>query len=429
MKKSRFAGVSATVLALVAVTGCSTAPSSSPADGEQTITFLHPLSNAFTEAIAAFEEAHPNISVNEQAVPFDEMIAQTQARLGSGDTSIDVIAVDPPRLPSMAHAGWLEDVSDVKSSMDAVITENGIASVTWGGKQWAYPVWTGDNFLFYNRALLEEAGVSEPESAPDGRLTWQQLVDDATAVQASGAAQFGFGFDQVDRYYALQSIAMSLGAGTGLDGKDNLTADVTTPQWQEFADWYASIHKSGLAPVGIDPAQMPDLFTSGKVAYLVGAPTRIGVFQESGLKDGWGVAPLPYWEGGDIVTPTDSFSLGVSAYSTKKDAARMFTEFISLTPEGSSAASAIYNLFPVNKDALPVFVERVNGLAADVGTTIESIFEVDSEYAVRRPGSIGYVDFETSMNKAFADIRNGADPAGALASSEKQLNSDLGRFR
>jgi multiple sugar transport system substrate-binding protein len=43
--------------------------------------------------------------------------------------------------------------------------------------------------------------------------------------------------------------------------------------------------------------------------------------------------------------------------------------------------------------------------------------------SVSRPISIGYVDFESTMNKAFADIRNGSPAPARL----KQANSELDR--
>ena len=44
------------------------------------------------------------------------------------------------------------------------------------------------------------------------------------------------------------------------------------------------------------------------------------------------------------------------------------------------------------------------------GPQLAAIIENElAKNAVARPTSVGYVDFETVMNKAFADIRNGSD--------------------
>ena len=46
-----------------------------------------------------------------------------------------------------------------------------------------------------------------------------------------------------------------------------------------------------------------------------------------------------------------------------------------------------------------------------------------------RPRTIGYVAFETVMNKAFSDIRNGNDVADTLNSAERQLSSAFRRLK
>ena len=42
--------------------------------------------------------------------------------------------------------------------------------------------------------------------------------------------------------------------------------------------------------------------------------------------------------------------------------------------------------------------------------------------ALARPVSVGYVQFESVVDKAFADIRNGADVKSRLAQATQQLN-------
>jgi multiple sugar transport system substrate-binding protein len=57
--------------------------------------------------------------------------------------------------------------------------------------------------LFYNKDLLQKAGITPPSGDPTGRLTWDQLLADARKAQQAGA-RWGFCFEQVDRYYQLQ---------------------------------------------------------------------------------------------------------------------------------------------------------------------------------------------------------------------------------
>src|SRR5690606_6283383 len=148
-----------------------------------------------------------------------------------------------------------------------------------------------------------------------------------TTAQKAGA-KYGLGFEQVDRYYQLQPLVQSFGASSGLVGDDALTPHVNSDEWKKWGGRYQGIHTSGLAPIGVDATQMPEMFTSGQVAYFIASSTRVRAIQESPLKDKWGVAPFPYYAGGETYTPTDSWAIGVSAYTTHEEAAREFARFL-----------------------------------------------------------------------------------------------------
>lgn len=416
-------GVAAGAVALAA---CGDASS----NGQTTITFLHAHQGAFDDAIAAFEEANPNITVEQEAVPFDEMISQVQARLGAGDDSLDIVAVDPPRLPNMVSQDFLDPVSDDASSqMREVVSEVGFNSVTWEDGQWAYPVWTSDNLLFYNKSALAEAGVDEPGQSADERMTWEQVLDSAQRVIESGASDYGFGIEQVNRYYALQPMIMSIGAGAGLEGDPALEPSVNTPEWNTFGEWYGDLFTSGVSPQGVNSEQMPTIFQSGQLAFFLAGPTFITEFEDSDIAGNWGMAPHPYFESGEVVTPTDSWAVGVSAHSAKKDAAHTFAEFVTLTAEGASLMSANDNLPPVHVEAYSDFVVRMTDVAGSTVEHLDEIITVDSEnHAEHRPNSIGYVDFETNMNDAFSDIANGGDVAQVLDTAQEALVRQLERY-
>ena len=422
----RTAGVILASASILLVSGCAGQPQSTGND--VTITFLNPHVGGYDAVIAAFEVANPTIQVEQQSVPFDQMISQTQARLGSKDSSIDVVSVDPPRLPDMVEKGFLMDVSSRADEMDKKFTESGIKSVTWEGKQWAYPLWTSDNFLFYNKDVLTAAGIALPGATDADRMTWEQVLAAAQKVKESGAAEYGFTIEQVDRYYSLQPLLTSMGAGSGLTGDGNLVPEVNSSKWNEFGTWYQNLYDSGLSPKGVDPAQMIDLFKTGQSAFLLGGPTRIADLQASDLADKWGMAPHPYFEGKEIVTPTDSWAIGVSAYSENQDAARKFAEFATLDTDGSVAASSKLNLPPVNTEAFPKYVNFLKSVAPNQVIELPALFDIDTaQYAVHRPSSVGYVEFETTMNKAFADIRNGGDVTSILDKAQDVLERQLAR--
>jgi hypothetical protein len=52
-----------------------------------------------------------------------------------------------------------------------------------------------------------------------------------------------------------------------------------------------------------------------------------------------------------------------------------------------------------------------------------------SNTAVNRVQTIGYIEFETILNQAFADIRNGADAKTALDNAQTQLTTAWKKYK
>jgi multiple sugar transport system substrate-binding protein len=192
-----------------------------------TITFLNPeIKGSFDPLIKRFEAKHPNIDVRSINVPFDQINSTLQARLGARDSSLDVYVVDPPAIPNLVERGFLVDLSVLKDQAQSASLEAAFESTQYEGKLWALPIWTSEQYLYFNRDLLRKAGVEPPPMDPDERWTWEQTVDAARKARTAGA-RWGLLFDQTDRYYQLQALAESAGGGPGLKGDRNL--DPTSP--------------------------------------------------------------------------------------------------------------------------------------------------------------------------------------------------------
>ena len=263
----------------------------------------------FQPAITAYEKANPGTSISYTQVPFDALNAQIQARVGSQDSSIDLYAADPPRIPAFAKRGYLLDLTPYHDQVAAGASKTAISAVSFAGKIWAFPMWTSTQLLFVNSTLLQRSHVAAPSPDPADRLTWDALLELARQTQKS-ASRWGFTFEQVDRYYQLQMLFSSAGGGSGLTGIDNLTPDITGPAWRRMATWYSALFKDGISPRGVSPEQTPDLFATQQVAFFVGGPWNFSKFNSA--KDlHYTVAPVPYVSGGHPSTPTDSWAVAI----------------------------------------------------------------------------------------------------------------------
>jgi multiple sugar transport system substrate-binding protein len=287
--------------------------------------------------------------------------------------------------------------------------------------------------LFYNRAALKKAGVEPPSTDPNKRLTWAQLLALAKKVQDAGGAKWGLMFQQVDRYYQLQPLFESSGAGSGLTGGDLLTPAIDTDKWIQTAKWYADTFESGLSPRGIDASQTDTMFGSGDIAFFVGGSWAIPRWLKSGLKD-FGVAPMPYFAGGKPVTPTGAWSWAVNPHSAHKDMANKFLQFATLTAKGSALTVENFPLPPANPGGFEIFSKKfIDNAPEGLKQQYEQIMNITSyelkNTAIVRPRTVGYVAFETVINQAFSDIRNGGDVGETLSAAQKQLSSSFRRLK
>lgn len=378
--------------------------------------------------ITGFEKANPTVKIVYTQVPFDNLNAQIQARIGAQDAGIDVYLADTPRIPAFASRGYLLDLSAYLPQIKAVANATAINAVSYDGKAWAFPMWTSTQLLFYNRDLLQKAGIQPLKTDEGDRLTWAALVDLATKAK-SGGSTWGFSFEQVDRYYQLQPLFESAGGGSGLTGNGNLTPDITNPAWVKTAEWYQSTFNSGISPRGVPPEQIPDLFANGQLAFFLGGPWNFDQFNAA-TKLNYGVAPVPYFQGGKPVTPTDSFAVGVNPYAANKDLAVKFAQFMTLDPEGNSLTVEANPVPPTNAKAYDRYIDGIAKLGNGVGGPAKEIITDEiAKTAVGRPRSVGFVAFEEVMNRAFSDIRNGSDVHQTLEEAQTQLTSTLSRVR
>ncbi|OEO29085.1 hypothetical protein VW23_002510 [Devosia insulae DS-56] len=384
---------------------------------------------SFDAAIAAFEAENPDIKVNFETVPFDSMVPTIESRVGGKDSSLDLFLVDTPRVPAMANSGYLRDISDRLGAVEAVASEAAQSVLKYNGTLYALPLWTSTQLMYYNKDLFDAAGIAYPSSDAAARMTYDETVALARQVMAGSDAKYGFVPEQIDRYYQLQPIFEGNGGGTGLTGEGNLTPDVANDKWIAAGKFYSSLFEDGLAPRGIAVDQMQSVFTSGETVFYVTGPWRLKAFDEA-TNLNFGLAPIPYWTDSKAQTPTDSWAVGISPYAAHPEAALKFAEFITLNPAGVGLVLESIPNVPVNQQAYGPYIDWLAGENPAVGDDLKKIMTYElADTPVPRPRSIGYVAFETVLNRAFSDIRNGSDVASTLQQAQQQLGSQLRRIQ
>lgn len=430
--------LSALIAVALLAAGCSSSSddeTTTTADSDETTTTVASTDEAVTISLLTFNSPeqiqplmdayavdHPNVTIDVQSVPFGELNAVIESRVGAGDSSVDVFLVDQPRVSALAEKGYLLDLTDRVTIPDGTLLEQSVEWSTYDNRLYVLPVQTSTQLLFYNPDVLAAAGFDPLSTDPANRMTWEDIVTQATAAQAAGT-EWGILFEQGASPYQVLPIVESLGGGTGLTGDQNLTPALTTPGWLEGMQWWSDVHETGVIPRGMGFGVTGETFAAGNAAFFLAGPWQIGILGSQDLPFEVGVAPHPYFASGDAVTPTGSFTWGVNPASEKIDAAVEFAEFVSLDPVGSAAIAAGDPNIPTNTAALTEYLAQ-DSFQQGVDATIADLIEYEAFNTARlRPLTIGYIQYETIVGAALEDIRNGLPIDSTLSNAESELTS------
>ena len=109
----------------------------------------------------------PRIAVHRQRT-------QLARRLAAGDSSTDLMSLDPVFVPEFANAGWLRPFEGEQADqvLDDDVLRGAAETVTWEDQVVAAPQWANTQVLWYRKSLAEAAGLDM-----SGPVTWDQVID------------------------------------------------------------------------------------------------------------------------------------------------------------------------------------------------------------------------------------------------------------
>jgi multiple sugar transport system substrate-binding protein len=266
--------------------------------------------------------ASTNITVDVQAIPWDQVTAKLTTAVASGNGP-DVMQVGLSQLGDFQKAGALADLSSSIGGYPNLASGNFLDAVSTdklnpAGKVLSVPWISDTRVLFYRTDILAAQGIATPPT------TWTQLKDDATKLATRGKDKYGYYIPQWDAPLPVEFTWQAGGDVVDSSGKVNLD----TPEFQQAVDFYLSFYTDKVVPTASDFDQTQG-FISGSAPMLISGPylaKSIGD-QAPQLSGKWGVSVLP-----SDKTGTSLFAgsdLGVFSKSTKVDAALKLLNFMS----------------------------------------------------------------------------------------------------
>ncbi|WP_435853133.1 sugar ABC transporter substrate-binding protein [Streptomyces smyrnaeus] len=311
--------------AVLAMAGCSSDTGAGGAQSSDTYTWWDPYpqhkkSSEWAERVA---KCGDKAGVTIKRTAYDTTALTNQALLAAQEgTSPDLMLLDNPAVSTLADTGMLTTMKEFGLGTSG-IDKNLLAAGVVDGKKYGIPVGANTLALYYNKDVLDAAGV-DPASVKD----WDSLT--AALKKVTGAGKKGITFAGIGTEEgSFQFLPWFWGAGADLHDLDSPEAADALRLW---TDW----RKRGYAPESvINNSQNTtwEEFLTGKFAFAVNGTWQVdsaakakfdtGVLQIPG-KDG-GVAPTP--TGGEFITAPVQKDTG--RYDVTKKIVKCMT-----TPEG-----------------------------------------------------------------------------------------------
>jgi trehalose/maltose transport system substrate-binding protein len=198
--------------------------------------------------------AKGTFQVKIQILPNDasQQREQLVRRLAAGDSSIDVMSLDPPFVAEFANASFLRpfEGEDLKTLTNGVL-DAPLKTAYWKDKLVAAPFWANTQLLWYRKSVVRAAGV-DPDSPS---FTWGEMIKTAVSqhkvIGAMGNRYEGY-------MVWINALVMSAGGEiiTNVEAGKNATPTINSPAGDAAAEIIGGLARS--------PAAAPAMSTAGE---------------------------------------------------------------------------------------------------------------------------------------------------------------------
>jgi multiple sugar transport system substrate-binding protein len=272
----------------------------------------------FEEIVADFEAANPDIDVHLEVVAWDVLFQKLTTDIAGGQPP-DVSIIGTRWLVDFVQEGIAEPLdAHLGDELRGRFIETFLDPSVIDGQTWGLPVAASARAMYYNRDLLEQAGVEPPDS-------WAELKEAAAAVSALADDVYGFGLQgkeiETDAYWYYAP--WSHGGDLFEDGRSAIASDAAVMA----ALLYKDLIDSGVTQPGVtgyNREDLQDLFKRGRLGMMLTGPWLRGMLASDAPDVDYGVTLIP--EGTTRATYGVTDSIIMFSGSRNKDEAWQFLE-------------------------------------------------------------------------------------------------------
>ena len=342
------------------------------ADGDEITTFRN-------EVLPAFEAAYPNVSVETQEIPYNDLRQKLITGLAGGVLP-DVLRSDIIWVPEFADQDALlaldEEMPDFTELADQVFP-GPLSTNKWGDHYYGLPLDTNTRIIFTNDAVLESAGVTEMPTTVEEFEAAMATVQETLGEGVYGYAEGGTGaWSVLPWIWSMGGAVTDDGLTTAsgyLNGEGTVAAVAMLKDWLDKGYMSPSILGGG--------TNTSDQFGNGQTATILEGPWMPGIFQNQFAELTFSFTPVPAGPGGSqsVVGGED---IVVFNSTENKDAALAFVRHM-LSEETQLAMGKVGQMpvlsslvgHPDLPDFFPTFMKQLE--TANARTPVPSWPKID----------------------------------------------------
>ncbi len=258
--------------------------------------------------IEPFMAAHPNITINYQALDWDTTLEKLNVVL-TGGSPPDVVTVDMTWLPRFAALGAFADLKPLSGGMlngvpwDQAYTAGSLKAITYNDQIIAAMYDFDVYALYYRYDLFQQKGLQVP-------TTWDELANVAKALHEGDKYYYEI---EADTFHPSQWIYEN---GGTLLSADNKTVVFNSPEAVNAVSFYETMLKDGVALYwSTDMGDRIQGIKDGRIGMFSDGPYNMGILKSAApeMAGQWRVALHPYSKqpgsylgGTGLVIPRDS---------------------------------------------------------------------------------------------------------------------------
>ena len=240
------------------------------------------------ELVEQFNDEHDNIAVSMEVQEWGDFYETVPAAVGTGEgPHIGIMHVDQLATNAARNVVQpLDDVADVLELDEGEFSEPVWNAGDFGGQRYGIPLDVHPLGFYYNRTLMEEAGL-DPDDPPTDRDSYMEALE---AMQDAGIQGSWVSPHLFTGGLMFQSLLWQFGGQ--LYTEDGTEAAWNSPEGVEALEWMVGLVDEGHSPTDVGQDADHIAFMNDENAFIWNGIWMIQAYGEDEDLD-WGVAPLP----------------------------------------------------------------------------------------------------------------------------------------